>query len=62
MLYYISMPKQRDGFKDNGQIKTNSESNHKFMPPLEDVSDVEYPVDGEPGVAKRSLSVQIKAS
>lgn len=56
------MPKQRDGFKDNRQTKTNSESNHKFMPHLEDVSDVEYPVDGELGVAKRSLSVQIKAS
>lgn len=34
MLYYISMLKQRDGFKDNGQIKTNSEFNDKFMPPL----------------------------
>lgn len=55
MPYYISMPKQ----KSDGKIETKGELDDESMPLMEDVSDVEYPVDGELLVARRALSVQI---
>ena len=46
--------------KDDGEIETEGESDNESMPPLEDASDIEYPVDGELLVTRRALSVQIK--
>lgn len=46
--------------KNDRDIETEGESNDKSMPSLEDASQVEYLVDKEHLVARRSLSVQIK--
>ncbi|XP_052181971.1 uncharacterized protein LOC127794765 [Diospyros lotus] len=50
--------------KDDGDIETEDEfdnnSDNESMPPLEDASGIEYPVDRELLVAKRALSVQVK--
>ncbi|XP_052185202.1 uncharacterized protein LOC127796838 [Diospyros lotus] len=50
--------------KDDGDIETEDEIDNKYdnesMPPLEDASGIEYPVDGELLVARRALSVQVK--
>ena len=45
---------------DNGEIKTDNESDCDSMPSLEDVDDEEYVVQGELMVARRALSVQAK--
>ena len=47
--------------RDNGEIKSTSESEEE-MPPLEDASDdgVEYPVEGQALVTRRALSTQVK--
>lgn len=45
--------------KDDGKIEAKGELDDVSMPPMEDTSDVEYPVDGELLVARRALSVQI---
>ena len=46
--------------KDDGGIESEGESDDESMPPLEDASDVEYPVNGELLVARRALSAQAK--
>ena len=46
--------------RDNGEIETDDESESDSMPPLEDVDDEEYAVQGELLVARRALSVQVK--
>ncbi|XP_062113069.1 uncharacterized protein LOC133824216 [Humulus lupulus] len=46
--------------KENGDAETDGESDNESMPPLEDASDVEYPVEGELLVARRALNVQVK--
>lgn len=47
-------------FKNDGKIETKSESDDESMPPLDDVTNVEYPVDRELLLARRTLSMQIK--
>ena len=42
--------------KDDGEIEIEHESNDDSIPPLEDASDVEYPIDGELLTSKK-LSV-----
>ncbi|XP_062075289.1 uncharacterized protein LOC133779331 [Humulus lupulus] len=46
--------------KENGDVETDGESDNESMPPLEDASDVEYPVERELLVARRALKVQVK--
>ncbi|XP_062103649.1 uncharacterized protein LOC133814742 [Humulus lupulus] len=46
--------------QENGDIETEGKSNNDSMPPLEDASDIEYPVDGGLLVARRALNVQVK--
>ena len=46
--------------RDNGEIKTDNESDYDSMPSLEDADDEEYAVQGELMVARRALSVQAK--
>ena len=46
--------------KDDGGIESEGESDDESMPPLEDASDIEYPVDGELFVARRAFSAQAK--
>ena len=46
--------------KDDGDVETEDESDNDSMPPLEDESGIEYPVDGKLLVARRALSVQAK--
>lgn len=45
---------------DNGEIESVDESKEESTPPLEDVSKVEYPIEGEVFVTKLSLSAQAK--
>ena len=47
--------------KDEGGIESEDESDDESMPPLENASDLEYPVGGELLVARRALSAQAKA-
>ena len=46
--------------RDDGEIETDDENDNESMPPLEDVDDEEYAVQGDLLVARRALSVQIK--
>ncbi|KAK0598736.1 hypothetical protein LWI29_037429 [Acer saccharum] len=46
--------------KDDGDIESKGESDEESMPPLEDASDIEYPVGGELLVARRALSAPAK--
>ncbi|GKV11125.1 hypothetical protein SLEP1_g22406 [Rubroshorea leprosula] len=47
--------------KEDGEIETEGESDDDSMPPLEDANDgMEYAVDGELLVTKRTLNVQAK--
>ena len=46
--------------RDNGEIKTNNESDCDSMPSLEDAEGEEYNVQGELLVVRRALSVQAK--
>ena len=46
--------------KDDGDIETENESDNESVPPLENDSGVEYPVDGKLLVARRAFSVQVK--
>ncbi|KAM7469534.1 hypothetical protein LguiA_007717 [Lonicera macranthoides] len=46
--------------RDNGDIETEDEDDNDSMPPLEDVDEEEYAVQGELLVARRSLSMQVK--
>ena len=49
--------------RDNREVETESEGDSDDMPPLEDISDndgVEYPVEGESLVARRTLNAQTK--
>ena len=47
--------------REYGEIKTEGESDHDSMAPLEDADDgMEYVVDGELLVTKRALNVQAK--
>ena len=45
---------------DNGEIETDNESDCDSMPPLEDVDDEEYALQGDLMVARRALSVQAR--
>ena len=45
---------------DNGEIETDKESDCDSMPPLEDVDDEEYALQGDLMVARRALSVQAR--
>ena len=42
---------------DNGEIESDDEDDTKSMPPLEDVDDEEYVIQGELLVAMRALSI-----
>ena len=47
---------------DNGEVETESEGDSDDMPPLKDISEndgVEYPVEDESLVARRTLNAQI---
>ena len=46
--------------QDNGEIKTDNESDYDSMPSLEDADDEEYVVQGKLMVARTALSVQAK--
>ncbi|KAA3473907.1 hypothetical protein EPI10_024247 [Gossypium australe] len=46
-------------FKDNGKFNSEGETNDD-MPPMEDDSEVKYPIKGELLVTKRALSTQAK--
>ena len=46
--------------REDGDVETESESEEDSMPPLEDASDIEEPVDGELLVARRALSAIVK--
>ena len=46
--------------KDVRNIKTVGNSDDESMPCLEDISNAEYPIDGELLIAKRALILQIK--
>ncbi|KAL5738445.1 hypothetical protein ACOSP7_031206 [Xanthoceras sorbifolium] len=47
--------------RDNGEVESeDDEENTDSMPPLEDVDNEEYAVQGEMLVARRALSVQVK--
>ncbi|KAL5554487.1 hypothetical protein UlMin_041888 [Ulmus minor] len=46
--------------REDGDVETESESKEDSMPPLEDVSDIEEPVDGELLVARRALTAIVK--
>ena len=48
--------------KDDGKIETKGELDDESMPPMEDASDVEYPVDGELLVIKKMGKYNIKTS
>ena len=45
---------------DNGEIETDDESETNSMPPLEDVDDEEFAIQGELLVVRRAPSVQVK--
>ena len=46
--------------REDGDVETESKSEEDSMPPLEDASDIEEPVDGELLVARRGLSAIVK--
>ncbi|KAL6319806.1 hypothetical protein AAG906_036868 [Vitis piasezkii] len=46
--------------RDNDEIESNDEDDTESMPPLEDVDDEEYVIQGELLVVRRTLSMQAK--
>lgn len=46
--------------REDGDVETESESEKECMPPLEDASDIDEPVDGALLVARRALSAIVK--
>ncbi|KAL6340571.1 hypothetical protein AAG906_010479 [Vitis piasezkii] len=46
--------------RDNGEIESNDEDGTKSMPPLENMDDEEYTVQGELLVTRRAPSMQVK--
>lgn len=51
--------KRAIALKDDRDIETEGEFDDESIPPLEDASDVEYPIDRDLLVVKRALGVQI---
>ena len=46
--------------RDNREIESDDEDDIESMPPLEEVDDEEYVIQGELLVARRTLSMQVK--